>query len=218
MTWKDAAWFPVIGSVREQWTLDSRGATQHPTDASTALHLHAKRTPHCRMSPFASRFTTHALVRGPFLQLPHAACTGDPLAPQDGTRDYSLHPSLPCTSLPTTCVCMCCLRCIGVQVVLGSLFLAIKFLGAYYVNLVMNFYFFFVGVLAVGACMSPFLAPALTSVGCLRPRCLCCMLTARHASPWTFLPLSGPTARGGGVVCRVRHVCKVNVTCLSQNS
>jgi hypothetical protein len=45
------------------------------------------------------------------------------------------------------------------------LFLAIKFLGAYYVNLVMNFYFFFVGVAAVGACVAPFVAPLVKSVG-----------------------------------------------------
>ena len=50
------------------------------------------------------------------------------------------------------------------SVVLGSLFLAIKFLGAYYVNLILNFYFFFVGTLAVASCVAPFVAPFCKSV------------------------------------------------------
>ncbi len=93
MTWKDAAWFPVIGSVRGQWTLDSRGATQHPTDASTALHLHAKRAPHCRRSPFASRFTPHALVRGTFFAVAARRTPPARGSPRIAGRDTRLLPA-----------------------------------------------------------------------------------------------------------------------------
>lgn len=61
------------------------------------------------------------------------------------------------------------------SVVLGSLFLAIKFLGAYYVNLVLNFYFFVLGALAIMSSLSPILARYIISVRCLSlcAVCLC---------------------------------------------
>ncbi len=50
------------------------------------------------------------------------------------------------------------------SVVLVSLFVAIKYLGAYYVNLMLNFYFFFIGAAAVAACLSPFVAQVIRPV------------------------------------------------------
>ena len=50
------------------------------------------------------------------------------------------------------------------SIVLGSLFICIKYLGAYYVNLVLNFYFFVLGALAIASSLSPLLARYIHSV------------------------------------------------------